>query len=109
MMDEKDLAKNHAAVIKMAKEKKVEEPVIFSVSALEELRGEHEKSGYVPLRDYIKKHITGKNSFRLKIDNLLQLIDTLNQKYNPAWKNDLLNITAIPHFRNQSMKHCKSI
>jgi len=80
LMEEKDLATNHAAVIKMAKEKKVEEPVIFSVSALEELRGEHEKSGYVPLRDYIKKHITGKNSFRLKIDNLLQLIDTLNQK-----------------------------
>src|SRR5690625_7716044 len=106
-MEEKDLATNHAAVIKMAKEKKVEEPVIFYVSALEELRGEHEKSGYVPLREYIKKHITGKNSFRLKIYNLIQLIDTLNLKIQSKLKERFTQYKSNLEFRksiNQTLQ-----
>src|SRR5699024_789022 len=80
LMSEIDLATNYDAVVKQAKEKQVSQPVVFAVSALEELKGEHEKSGYIPLREYIRKNITGQNAFRLKIENLLQLIRTLNEK-----------------------------
>lgn len=99
LMEEEDLHTNQAAVMKMARDKKVEDPVVFSVSALEELRGEHDKSGYLPLREYIKKHITGKNSFRLKIDNLLQLIGTLNQKIKSGLEERLAQYKSDLAFR----------
>lgn len=99
LMEEEDLHTNQAAVMKMARDKKVEDPVVFSVSALEELRGEHDKSGYLPLREYIKKHITGKNSFHLKIDNLLQLIGTLNQKIKSGLEERLAQYKSDLAFR----------
>lgn len=82
LISEKDLHINVEGVKKQATEKQIEDPVIFAVSALEELEGRTGQSGFSPLREYISTHITGNNAFRLKIENLLQLTDTLNEKIN---------------------------
>lgn len=99
LMEEKDLKVNHEAVMKQAQEKGVVKPVVFSVSALQELRGEHETSGYLPLREYIRKNITGQNAFRLKMGNLLQLIGTLNEKIEAGLQARMAQYESDLNFR----------
>lgn len=86
VLQQKDLTKhddlliNIEGVKKQASQHEVPEPRVFAVSALKELEGDHENSGYGPLRAYLNKNITGINAFRLKINNLLDLVNTLNEK-----------------------------
>lgn len=80
LLNESDLNINIDGVRKEATRHQVLDPHVFAVSALEELQGKHEISGYNALRHYLKENITGINAFRLKIENLLELVTTLNQK-----------------------------
>ena len=80
LMNEKDLRINMEGVKAEARNHQIANPEVFAVSALEETKGNTESSGFIPLRDYLQKNITGVNAFRLKINNLLELITTLNEK-----------------------------
>lgn len=94
LLSESDLATNIQGVRKQAKAKGIDEPEVFAVSALLELSDQTEASGYKPLRDYIQENITGDKVFVLKIENLLTLITTLNEKINKglaARKDQYLN------------------
>ncbi|GAA5222182.1 dynamin family protein [Membranihabitans marinus] len=82
IMTEADLKINIEGVIKQAKEKNVEDPKVFAVSALQEINDKKEESGFIPLRTYINDNITGDQVLILKIENLITLISTLNNKIN---------------------------
>jgi len=82
LMNVSDLNININGVRKEAIKHQVPDPQVFAVSALEELQGKLEISGYIELRHYLKENITGINAFRLKIENLLELVSTLNEKIN---------------------------
>ncbi len=80
LINEKDLQINIQGVRTEALKHQVKDPQVFAVSALDELEGKTETSGYLPLRNYLKENITGVNAFRLKIENLLELVTTINEK-----------------------------
>lgn len=82
LLNETDLKVNINGVHKEAEKHHVPDPQVFAVSALEEIQGKTETSGYLPLRQYLKENITGINAFRLKIVNLLELVTTINDKIN---------------------------
>src|SRR5690606_6152632 len=82
LINENDLAINLNGVKREAIKHNVPEPRVFAVSALRELEGNQEESGFLPLRDYLEKNITGIHAYRLKIENLLEMVSTLNEKIN---------------------------
>lgn len=86
LLNENDLQINLEGVRKEAAKHNVPEPHVFAVSALQELEGNHDLSGYPALRKYLKENITGIHAFRLKIENLLELVTTLNEKINAGLK-----------------------
>lgn len=86
LVNESDLSVNIKGVLKEAQKYNVPDPQVFAVSALQEIQGNTESSGYLPLRQYLKENITGINAFRLKIENLLELVSTLNEKINTGLK-----------------------
>lgn len=86
LVNESDLEVNIKGVLKEAQKHNVPDPHVFAVSALQEIQGNSESSGYLPLRQYLKENITGINAFRLKIENLLELVSTLNEKIHTGLK-----------------------
>ena len=76
LMDPEDLAVNVDGVRRQAIEKGVDEPRVFAVSALEEMRGARDESGFGELFAYIEANITGGKAATLKIENAL---DTAGQ------------------------------
>ncbi|WP_236974945.1 dynamin family protein [Membranihabitans maritimus] len=82
LINEKDLSTNIKGVINHASGQGVPNPEVFAVSALDELEGQTEKSGFKKLREYILSNITGAKALISKIQNLLELINTLNNKIN---------------------------
>ncbi len=71
LMDEADLKINESGVERYAKERDILEPIIFSVSAKLEQENSKLKSGYLPLREFIKKNITGGQAPMLKLESSL--------------------------------------
>jgi tRNA U34 5-carboxymethylaminomethyl modifying GTPase MnmE/TrmE len=71
LLNEADLKINEQGVDQYARERKIEEPLIFSVSAKLEMEGEKSTSGYIGLRNYIKENITGGQAPILKLESSL--------------------------------------
>ena len=59
LMSADDLAINKRGVTEHAQRKGIIEPLVFAVSAKEEIDGKKEESGFKSVRDYISEHITG--------------------------------------------------
>ena len=76
LMRPDDLAVNVQGVRDQAIKKGVEEPQVFAVSALDELEGRTESSGFETLFGYVRDNITGGRAAGLKVTNSL---DTANQ------------------------------
>jgi GTP-binding protein EngB required for normal cell division len=64
---EKDLKKLEKRVANYARERGITEPKVFSVSALMELKGQTDKSGFKPLREFLKKNFTGEKQIKEKL------------------------------------------
>ena len=71
-----DLAVNVDGVRRQAIAKGVEEPTVFAVSALNEMKGARAESGFGELFEYIEANITGGKAATLKMQNAL---DTAGQ------------------------------
>ncbi len=69
LMNATDLAVNEAGLRQWAEKKGVESPVIFSVSAKNELEGKYDESGFSTMRDFIRTHVTGGRAASLKLAN----------------------------------------
>lgn len=81
LMDEADLAVNERGVYDHAKQKGIKKPIVFSVSAKDELEGRTQQSGFEPLKKYILDQITGGKAQQQKLtstaDTLLQICHRL--------------------------------
>jgi GTPase SAR1 family protein/iron-sulfur cluster repair protein YtfE (RIC family) len=72
LLSQEDLVINLRGVAETAQRKGMVSPVIFAVSAKLEQEGRQEESGFTPLRDWVRQHITGGKAPMLKLHNTLQ-------------------------------------
>ena len=83
LVDAEDLEVNIKGLTDYAKNRGIETPRIFCVSAKREQRGDALNSGFAEMRDYINHNVTGGNVVRLKIQSLLStsqnITDTIKQ------------------------------
>lgn len=83
LIDAEDLEINIKGLTDYAKNRGVESPRIFCVSAKREQRGDQLNSGFAEMRKYIHDNVTGGNVIRLKIQSLLNtslnITDTIKQ------------------------------
>lgn len=75
-----DLETNIQGVKDQAIKKGIESPNVYAVSAKQELEGQKEISGFVPLRSYIRENITGGKAPILKIENNIELSENINER-----------------------------
>ncbi len=82
LMEPVDLAVNERGVQEYAAKKGIKKPVLFSVSAKQELDGYYQQSGFEPLRQFILDHVTGGKAQQHKLlglsDTLLKIISKLH-------------------------------
>lgn len=69
LLPAEDLAINQQGVMDYAVKKGLPKPLCFAVSAKLELEGQREASGFEPMRQYIKEHITGGKAPVMKLQN----------------------------------------
>jgi small GTP-binding protein len=83
LIDAEDLEVNIKGLTDYAKNRGIESPRIFCVSAKREQRGDQLNSGFAEMRKYIHDNVTGGNVIRLKIQSLLNtslnITDTIKQ------------------------------
>ncbi len=81
LMDVPDLDINLKGLAEYAEKKGINSPVIFAVSAKEELQGMEQQSGFTPLKKFILDQVTGGRAQKQKLvsisDTTLQIISKL--------------------------------
>ncbi|MBK8736171.1 MAG: dynamin family protein [Saprospiraceae bacterium] len=80
LIDPSDLQINIKGLENYAKEKGIAQPLIFPVSAKMELDGKIEESGFLALRDFISKNITGGKAAIYKVINNIKTGETILHK-----------------------------
>jgi ribosome biogenesis GTPase A len=80
LLPEEDLNINIAGVKKHAIEKGIENPLIFPVSAKQELEKDLHLSGFDLLRKYLQENITGGRAAYLKLENNINTLLTITNK-----------------------------
>lgn len=80
LMEPADLEVNQKGLYEFAEKKGVMEPIIYSVSAKNELEGKYDESGFSSMRDYIRTHVTGGRGAALKLSNNLATADTILER-----------------------------
>lgn len=77
LMPPDDLAVNIHGVQEQARKNGIETPLVFAVSAKTEQEGHESESGFLPLREFIRKNITGGKAPLLKIQNNIATAQTV--------------------------------
>lgn len=80
LMEPADLEVNIQGVKDYAAKKGIESPMVFAVSAKQEMEGNTAASGFYPLRDYIQANITGGQATKLKLINSIETAQTINNR-----------------------------
>ena len=80
LMPADDLNVNIEGVRDYAAKKGMNQPLIFAVSAKQELDGDILESGFVDVRSYIQENITGGKAPLLKLKNNIELSANINKK-----------------------------
>jgi len=104
LMNEKDLGINIDGVRQNAIKKGIHEPEIFAVSALEEIEGKVEQSGYIPLRNYIQKNITGGKAPYKKLIISVETLLNINEKLDKEMDIRRSQLEADKLFREDVQK-----
>ena len=86
LLGEDDLATNIEGVKENARKKGISEPVVFAVSAKNEIEGKTDESGYKPLREYIEIHITKGKSPILKLEASVETLESVVDKLQDGMK-----------------------
>lgn len=108
LLSENDLAINANGVMETAHKKGIMQPLIFSVSAKDEMNGEQEKSGFLPLRTYIQDNITGGKAPFLKLKNNVETGINVVERINKGIllrKEQFLHDTAFREEIKQTLQH----
>jgi GTPase SAR1 family protein len=100
LMNEGDLVINVNGVIEQAQKKGIANPVVFAVSAKQEIDGLKEASGFIPLRDYISNNITGGRAPYLKLSNTVNTAYRINDTISSALKLRQQQFILDKDFRN---------
>ncbi len=79
LMEPDDLITNINGVTEHAIKKGIPSPIVFAVSAKMELKGEKSDSGYIPIREYIAKNITGGRAPYLKLQNSVSTASNISE------------------------------
>ena len=83
LMEPADLEINKNGVIEYAHKKGIKQPVVFAVSAKQELEGYHQQSGFEPLKTFILDQVTGGRAQQHKListsDTVLNIIGKLEK------------------------------
>ena len=75
-----DLAVNMKGVEEYAQKKGIDHPVVFAVSAKQELEGQRKESGFEAVRHFIKENITGGKAPVLKLLNSIETTENINNR-----------------------------
>lgn len=108
LMEDEDLAINIDGVKKSAKERGIEEPIVFAVSAKEELNGLKNESGFLDVKAYINDHITGGKAPYLKLLNNAETSLTINDKIYSGLDLRKLQYEKDKEFRDEITEILKS-
>jgi hypothetical protein len=99
LMEEADLKINEQGVIDYANKKGIKKPVLFSVSAKQELDGYVQHSGFEPLRAYILDQVTGGKAQQQKLVGLSDTSDQIIGKLQAGLEVRKLQLDADIEFR----------
>ena len=80
LMPDADLRVNLQGVHDQAVKKGISDPVVFAVSAKQELDGDHELSNIPQVREWIRENVTGGRAPLLKLQNNVSTGQNLNQR-----------------------------
>ncbi len=80
LMTSEDLSVNIRGVKDQAVKKGIETPVVFAVSAKQEIDGDKEQSGFVDVRNFINENITGGKAPALKLLNTVETSENINDR-----------------------------
>lgn len=84
LMPDDDLQVNMEGLRQHAEKKGLDDPVVFAVSAKQELEGDHDNSGFEDVRAFIRDHITGGRQLILKLESHLNTIANLSGRITDA-------------------------
>ena len=77
LLPENELEINKKGLIEQAGKKGMKRPLVFTVSAKDELEGRKDISGFAAVRDYIKENITGGQAPWLKLKNNITTFENI--------------------------------
>lgn len=101
LVSPEDLDVNVKGVEEQARKKGIEKPLVFAVSAKEELEGHTDRSGFEALRSYIRENITGGKAAYLKLENSLNIASNLAERLQKALKARREQYEADRSFRQE--------
>ncbi|MFT5168537.1 MAG: GTPase SAR1 family protein [Saprospiraceae bacterium] len=104
LMNEADLQENIGGVQKYAVENGIQNPIIFAVSAKQELDGQKEISGFSKIRAYIQDNITGGQAPYLKLQNNIEISQNINVRIEKGLKDRDRQYEADILFRDDIRK-----
>ena len=99
LMSDGDLQININGVKEFAIKKGISNPNIFAVSALQEIQGQVESSGFMNIRNYITDNITGGKAPILKLENIINTSRNINTRIYNGVQDRLKQLQADKHFR----------
>ena len=100
LMEEADLQTNLQGVRDQAIAKGIAEPQVFAVSALKEMQGHREESGFDELFGYIEANVTGGKAATLKMENALATAAQMLQRVSDGLDERREALKADEAFRN---------
>jgi GTPase SAR1 family protein len=99
LMNAEDLAINESGVKENAIKKGIANPLVFSVSAKQELEGDHAESGFAAVSKYIRDNITGGQAPILKLTNNIEVSRNINEKIQSGVSDRQLQLESDIEFR----------
>lgn len=99
LVNENDLNTNIEGVKENAKKKGITNPIVFAVSAKDEIEDRNDISGFIELRKYIEQHITQGKSPILKLKASVETLESVNSKLTEGMKLRILQYESDFKFR----------
>lgn len=80
LLTEEELRVNMEGVRQHARQQGIDDPLVFAVSARDEILGQKQESGFEPLRSFIQRSVTGGTVPILKMESVLKTTEALLDK-----------------------------
>lgn len=101
LLSHEDLQINLNGVKDFARKKNIIDPIVFSVSAKDEIDGNTEISGFSELREYIRQHVTNGKAAFMKLEASVDTLTNINDKLKEGMALRNQQYDADLSFRNE--------